>query len=64
MLLETSKTVEELRNGMVDVAAKSGQILSLSQSVESSLHSMRAADTKLSSFQQAGTLQEAGGVFQ
>ena len=52
--LETGKGVEEVKRGMVDVAAKAGQILSLAQSVESNLHSMRTTAGKPHNQQQIG----------
>ena len=49
VLLEAGRSIEEVKSVMVEVAAKSGQILSTARTVEGSLHSLRVA-------------QEAGGV--
>ena len=57
VLVETNKVVEEVKIGVMDVAAKSGQILSLAQSVESSLNSMRTTANKPYNQQQVGAPQ-------
>ena len=54
--MEAGRGVEEVKNMVVEVSAKAGQILSTSRTVESSLHAMKAQPSQ-------GPLLQ-GGVFQ